>query len=222
MPPFMPIACVTGPFTTMTGPAGIVVASTPCTLNASVQAASTAASTTGRCSGRQPASTALTATFSTVQGTRSGGTIATTSSGARVVPASIASTRSSVGGTTGSPSVQPRAYAASTSSSRSASSTVRLVRTRSPYRRSRSASTPHSTDREPQPGRWSGRSGPRPGTPVSSSQELRSQPTVRAASVPSSTRSSVGTVSTCSRQLVSSSWSSMTASPAGKPGSSWL
>ena len=78
-------------------------------LNASVQAASTAVSTTGRYSGLQPAITALIATFSTVQGTRSGGAIATTSSGrARGVPSSIASTRASVGGTIGSPSVQPR------------------------------------------------------------------------------------------------------------------
>ena len=72
-----------GPLTMSTGPTGIVVASRPCMLNSSVHAASTAASTTGRYSGRQPASTALTATFSTVHSTRSGGTTATTSSGAR-------------------------------------------------------------------------------------------------------------------------------------------
>ena len=42
-------------------------------LNSSVHAASTAASTTGRYSGRQPAITAFTATFSTVHSTRSGG-----------------------------------------------------------------------------------------------------------------------------------------------------
>ena len=42
------------------------MASRPCRAKASVHAASTAASTTGRCSGRQPAITALTATFSTV------------------------------------------------------------------------------------------------------------------------------------------------------------
>ena len=48
------------------------------------------------------------ATFSTVAGTRFGGTVATTSSGARDVPASIRSTRAGVGATTGSPSVQPR------------------------------------------------------------------------------------------------------------------
>ncbi len=49
-----------------------------------------AASTTGRYSGLQPAITALIATFSTLHSTRSGGTTATTSSGRRVVPSSIA------------------------------------------------------------------------------------------------------------------------------------
>ena len=48
------------------------------------------------------------ATFSTLHGARSGGTIATSSSGSRVVPSSMASTRPSVGGTIGRPSVQPR------------------------------------------------------------------------------------------------------------------
>ena len=97
-----------GPLTMTTGPTGMVVASSPCALNSSVHAASTAASTTGRYSGLQPASTALIATFSTVHGTRSGGTTATTSCGSRRVPSSIACTRRSVGGTTGRPSVQPR------------------------------------------------------------------------------------------------------------------
>ena len=71
-------------------------------------AASTAASTTGRYSGRQPASTAFTATFSTVHSARSGGIRPSTSAGSRVVPCSMRSTRSGVGGTTGSPSLQPR------------------------------------------------------------------------------------------------------------------
>ena len=85
-PQFMPIARVPGPLQTITGPTGIVVASTPCMLNSSVHAASTAASTHGRYSGRQPAITALIATFSTVTSTRSGGDLATTSSGRAVVP----------------------------------------------------------------------------------------------------------------------------------------
>ena len=57
------------------------------------------------------------ATFSTVVSTRSGGTVATISSGARVVPSSMLRTRASVGGTTGSPSVQPLVNIASMSSS---------------------------------------------------------------------------------------------------------
>ena len=46
----------------------MVVALTPWMLNARVQMALMAAITTGRCSGSQPASTALTAIFSTVAG----------------------------------------------------------------------------------------------------------------------------------------------------------
>ena len=87
LPPlFIPMAAGPGPLATMTGPTGMVVASTPCMLNSSLQTASTAASTQGRYSGRHPAITALMATFSTVTSIRSGGTTATTSSGARVVP----------------------------------------------------------------------------------------------------------------------------------------
>ena len=73
-PLFMPIARRDRPVDDDTGPLKQVVASRPCMLNSSVQAASTAASTTGRYSGRQPAITALIATFSTVHSTRSGGT----------------------------------------------------------------------------------------------------------------------------------------------------
>ena len=101
------------------------MASRPCALNSSVHAASTAASTTGRYSGRQPASTAFTATFSTVHSTRSGGITATISSGARVVPVSMRATRSIVGATTGRPSVHPRANIASCSSSDPPSSSRR-------------------------------------------------------------------------------------------------
>src|SRR2546426_257781 len=48
-----------GPFTTMSGAGALVVADTPCRSNASSHTASTAASTTGRYSGRQPATLAL-------------------------------------------------------------------------------------------------------------------------------------------------------------------
>ena len=79
----------------------------------------------GRYSGRQPAITALIATFSTVHSTRSGGASTTTSSAARVVPASMRTTRSGVGGTRGRPSDQPRSYIASASSSSAPSTTRR-------------------------------------------------------------------------------------------------
>ena len=64
----MPMRSRIGPFTTSTGDAPMVVALTPWMLNSLVQMASMAAITTGRCSGRQPASTALMAIFSTVAG----------------------------------------------------------------------------------------------------------------------------------------------------------
>ncbi len=135
-------------------------------LNCSVHAASTAASTTGRYSGLQPAITALIATFSTLHSTRSGGTTATISSGARVVPCSMRMTRSSVGATSGRPSLQPRANIASCSSSSSASSTRRAWRRDPAKRTSSSVCRSGSTEREPQPGRHSGSSRPRPPTPV--------------------------------------------------------
>ncbi len=90
-----------GPFTISVGVTPMVVANTPCMLKASVQTASSAVSTTGRYSGLQPAIAAFTATFSTLHSARFGGTTATISSAARVVPSSIDSTRASVGGTSG-------------------------------------------------------------------------------------------------------------------------
>ena len=116
-PQFMPMRRATGPFTTMTGPAKWVVQSRPCMEKPGISAASTAASTVGKYSGRQPDMTALMAAFSTVQGARLGGISPMISSAARVVPASIRATRRSVGGTIGRPSVQPRSNAASIGSS---------------------------------------------------------------------------------------------------------
>ena len=99
----------TGPFTMKSGAALLVVADTPWRSKASSHIASTPAITTGRYSGRQPAITALTAIFSTVARPKLGGTRATSSSAARPAAATAAATRSRVGGTTGSPSVTPRA-----------------------------------------------------------------------------------------------------------------
>ena len=92
-------------------------------LKAGSSIASTAASTTGKYSGRQPAMTAFAAVFSTVASPRRGSTSPSTSDGARVVNAHMASTRASVGGMIGRPSVQPRA-----SNSTLASSTGSIAR----------------------------------------------------------------------------------------------
>ena len=77
-------------------------------MNSGTSAASSAASTTGMYSGLHPAMTALIATFSTVHSARFGGMRPTISEGLRVVPCSMRNTRTSVGGTTGRPSLQPR------------------------------------------------------------------------------------------------------------------
>ena len=69
---------------------------------------STAATTTGMCSGRQPAITALIATFSAVIATCRFVMKAICASGSSPTASSIARTAGSVGGTTGRPSVQPR------------------------------------------------------------------------------------------------------------------
>src|SRR3990172_2189929 len=99
----------TGPLITTSGAGALVVADTPCRSKASSHTASTAASTTGRYSGRQPAITAFTATFSTVARPHWGGTSAPSSPPSRPDAATARATRSRVGGTTGSPSVTPRA-----------------------------------------------------------------------------------------------------------------
>lgn len=216
---FIPISRATGPLTTTAGAESHVVASSPCALNSVVHAASTAASTTGRYSGRHPASTALTATFSTVTGTRLGGTTATTSPGSRAVPSSIRSTRACVGATTGSPSDQPRPWRASASSCSAVSSTVRECSDAPRVRTSSSSARSGSIVRDPQPGRCSGRSGPSPSTPVSSSHAGRDQPGVRATSAPPANRTSVGTVSMPDARLTSSAVSSRAF--AGDVGSSW-
>ena len=91
------------------GEGKLVVADTPWRSKPSSHIASTPATTTGRYSGRQPAITALIAIFSTVARPKLGGTSATSASAARPLAATAAATRSRVGGTTGRPSVTPRA-----------------------------------------------------------------------------------------------------------------
>ena len=109
-----------------------------------MHAASTAVNTTGKYSGLHPAITALMATFSTVHSTKSGGTTAITSSGARFVPCSMRYTRSCVGGTTGNPSDHPRSKQASISSSYSGivSGRAENFRIAEPHRQSFAHSRP--------------------------------------------------------------------------------
>jgi hypothetical protein len=104
IPEFIPISSRIGPLTSAT------VANDVVELERPVMPLAIAARMTGRYSGRAPAMTALTATFSTVNSQNSRNAVGrrrpTTSSHPRLVPASIASTRSWVGSTIGRKSVQ--------------------------------------------------------------------------------------------------------------------
>src|SRR6267378_113784 len=103
----------TGPFTMTSGVTASVVPETPTSAKSGSQIALTAAMTTGRYSGRQPAITAFTATRSTVARPLAGATRPISSSPRRPLAATAARTRSTVGGTTGRPSVTPRAKSSS-------------------------------------------------------------------------------------------------------------
>ncbi len=128
--------------------------------------------------------------------TRSGGTIATTSR------------RRARGARRASASPAPRSAARPVARRSSRGRTSSRCRPR--HRRRRCAATRAPTHRtalagastrsgstliEPQPGRNTGRPSPRPVTPVTRSHSGRCQPTVRSTSTPSTTRSTVGTVS---------------------------
>ena len=106
-PPFMPIALAIGPFTTTSGAATCVVACTPFRLNAGSVSASIAARTTGAYSGRHPAMTMLIASTSRVSSPQRGATRPSTKDGSPPKAATVAWIFSSVGGTTGRPSVKP-------------------------------------------------------------------------------------------------------------------
>ena len=99
IPEFIPISFRIGPLTTTMLPIEDMLDWRP---ESPVDAR---ARITGKCSGAAPAITAFTATFSTVDSQYSipivGRCLPTNSSGERLVPASIASTRSSVGSTIG-------------------------------------------------------------------------------------------------------------------------
>jgi hypothetical protein len=98
-----------GPLTMTRSATASVVPDTPTSAKAGSQMASTAAITVGMYSGRQPAITALIAIFSTVARPSRGATWPTSSAPSRPLARTAACTRASVGGTTGSPSVTPRA-----------------------------------------------------------------------------------------------------------------
>ena len=101
----MPSSSAIGPLTTMATPPGCVVIAVWKKRYSGAAIARTTASTTGKYSGRQPASTALIARLRTVIADPLGiGGPISVSSGGSGEAASIASTRSSVGATTGRPS----------------------------------------------------------------------------------------------------------------------
>ena len=104
----MPICCAIGPCTISRGATGWVVAWIECRLKQGSSIASTAVTSTGMCSARQPAITALTAICSTVATPSRGGTAPMTSPAARPEPATMRATASAVGAMTGKPSLQPR------------------------------------------------------------------------------------------------------------------
>ncbi|MNC85225.1 hypothetical protein D3C83_08150 [compost metagenome] len=105
----MPRRCAIGPFTRMTMVGPESAEATWCSPNSGAASAFTAAATTGMYSGLQPAITALIATFSAVTATLREGIAAITASGSRATASSISATSAREAGTTGSPSVQPRA-----------------------------------------------------------------------------------------------------------------
>jgi len=96
-----------GPFTIRTGLAGFVVPCTPYRLNGLARIAVTAVTTTGKYSGLHPAMTALTAILVIVASPQRGAIGPSDVPASRSVEASISATRAAVGGTIGSPSVQP-------------------------------------------------------------------------------------------------------------------
>src|SRR5437868_11568814 len=106
-PLLYPARSAISPCTIINGATGCVVALTPRRLSFFSPRARVAATSTGMYSGRQPASAALTATMRRVALPNRGGNTASTSSGPRPQPSSMASTRADGGATNGKPSPQP-------------------------------------------------------------------------------------------------------------------
>ena len=116
---FMPISSASGPLTISSGADPPVLAVEPWKLKSGRSIASKAATTMGKCSGRHPAITAFTAAACSDRSRPVAGCREITVSGGRLSAASIAFTRSTAGGTTGKPSVQPCSKQKSMAPSRS-------------------------------------------------------------------------------------------------------
>ncbi len=99
-----------GPFSTIRTAQPPVEEVAPCSRNSSASMAVKAVSTGGKCIGRQPAMTALTASFSAVMGVARTGSMPSNWSGGIIAQSRQACTASAVGGTIGNPSVQPLAW----------------------------------------------------------------------------------------------------------------
>ena len=87
-----------------------VLALAPCRVNSSRSMAESAVATTGKCRGRPPAITVLTAAFPAVNARPRTGSTPRTWPAGMAAASRQAATAASVGGTTGSPSVQPRLW----------------------------------------------------------------------------------------------------------------
>ena len=106
LPQLRPISCRIGPQTIMPGPQGCVVAKVPWRLYAVSRTPRTAATTTGKCAGRQLAIAALAAMLCNVGTTRRGDIGGNGSLSPRHIPTKAA-TLSSVGTMSGNPSPNP-------------------------------------------------------------------------------------------------------------------
>ena len=106
-PPLAPSSSRIGPFSTTSTAQPPVLAVAPCIRKSSCIIAVQAVRTTGKCIGRQPAITALIASFSAVTASPRTGSMPISWSGGIIAQSRQACTASAVGGTIGRPSVQP-------------------------------------------------------------------------------------------------------------------
>ena len=109
-PPAAPSSRRIGPFSTISTAQPPVEEVAPCSRNSGCSMAAKAVSTAGKCIGRQPAMTALIASFSAVIGMARTGSMPSNWSGGVIAQSRQACTASGVGGTIGRPSVQPLAW----------------------------------------------------------------------------------------------------------------